>query len=205
VGPWVYLVILLAGQQDQPSIMKSHQLKTCLWCDLFFKKWELGMMKKMLVLVMALSLISTVAMAEGESSGMQIGLRGGLSLSPDQIHFGAHTDLGQLVGPMRVVPNVEIGFGDNLTMICINGDLLYDFPETPFSIGGEVGINYMKYDFGDLGAFSSVVDDTSTDIGFSVLGNYNLVLNNGKTLLLEAKLGLANSADFKLTAGYNFF
>ncbi len=163
-------------------------------------------MKKILVLVLALGLVSSVAVAEGESSGMEIGLRAGLTLSPDQFHVGAHTDLGQLVGPMRLVPNIEVGFGDSITMICINGDLVYDFPDTPFSVGGELGINYMKFDFGDYESIPGFeVDDTSTDLGISVLGNYNLKMSNGKTLLLEAKLGLTNSADFKFTAGYNFF
>lgn len=166
-------------------------------------------MKKMVVLLIALSLVATVAMAEGETSDSStgaIGLRAGLSLSPDQFHFGAHTNLGQIVGPMRLVPNIEIGFGDDMTMICLNGDLVYDFPDTPFSVGGELGINYVKYDFGDFESIPGFeVDDTSTDLGLSVLANYNLVMGSGKTLLLEAKLGLSNSADFKFTAGYNFF
>jgi hypothetical protein len=168
---------------------------------------ELGMMKKMLVLVMALSLVASVAMAQGEkTSSSNIGLRAGLSLSPDQVHVGAHMNMGQIVGPLRLVPNVEIGFGESITMICLNGDFVYDFPDTPFSVGGEIGLNYAKYDFGDYSSIPGLeIDDSTTDLGLSILADYNLVLSNGKTLLLEAKLGLTDSADFKFTAGYNFF
>lgn len=167
-------------------------------------------MKKSLVLVLALCLVACAAMAQDEAAAskkMEIGLRAGYSMSPDQFHFGAHTDLGQVIEPLRLVPNIEIGFGDNITMICLNGDLLYDFPDTPFSVGGEIGINYIKYDFGEFSSIPGLdIDDTDTGLGVSILGNYNYLMSNGKTLLLEAKLGLTDKTpDFKITAGYNFF
>lgn len=166
-------------------------------------------MKKLMILVLAIGMLATSAYAEGETetTGSTIGARAGYSISPDQFFFGAHMDLGQLAGPMRIVPNVEIGFGDNLTLICINGDLVYDFADTPWSVGGELGIIYSSWDDGglsDIPGFESY-DSSSTDIGLSVLGDYRLVMSNGKTLLLEGKLGLTNSPDFKFTVGYNFF
>lgn len=169
-------------------------------------------MKKIFVLVLALSLVACAAMAQDEaveSKKVEIGLRAGYTMTPDQFHFGAHADLGQVIAPLRLVPNIEIGFGDNITMVCLNGDLIYDFADTPFSVGGELGINYVKYDLGDLSGFAGLpgfdIDDTSTDLGLSILGNYNYLMSNGKTLLLEVKIGLSNSADAKITVGYNFF
>ena len=146
-------------------------------------------MKKLILFVAALSLLATAA------SAADIGLRAGITSGPDQVHFGAHMDLGHLFPPMRLVPNVEIGIGDNVTFISINGDLIYDFPQTPFGVGGELALQYVDYDF--IGS--------NTELGMSALGNYRLGLDNGKTVLLEAKVGLLDAPDFKFTVGYNFF
>jgi len=102
-------------------------------------------------------------------------------------------DMGQVLPPMRLVPNVEIGFGNDVTMICFNGDLIYDFADSPFGIGGELGLNYA--DVSNAGS--------NTDLGMSVLGNYRLVMKNGHNMLLEAKIGLLDSPDFKFTVGYS--
>ena len=165
-------------------------------------------MKKIVILALAISMMATMAFAQGEteSKPMAFGARVGYSISPDQFYVGAQADLGNVFGPGRLVPNVEFGFGDNLTTICFNGDYLYDFEGTPWTVGGEVGIIYTSWDDGGLSDIPGYdYDSSSTDIGLSVLGNYNLVLSNGKILVLEAKLGLANSPDFKLGVGYNFF
>lgn len=160
-------------------------------------------MKKLIILVAILSLFAATAFAQSETastttttnSSSGIGLRAGLTSSPDQFHIGAHMDLGTVLPPLRLVPNVEIGFGDDITMIGLNGDLIYDFAGTPFGVGGELGLNYIDHD----------VAGSDTELGLSVLGDYRLVLSNGKTLLLELKVGLLDSPDFKVTAGYRFF
>ncbi len=153
----------------------------------------------------AVLLSLVVCLLAGTASATEYGARAGVSLSPDQFHIGGHADLGLVTDSLRLVPNVEIGFGDNLTLIAVNGDLIYDFPNTPWSVGGELGLNFSKYDFGNLSNVPGFeVDDTSTDFGLSALGNYRLVLDSGKTLLLEGKLGLVDSPDFKITVGWNF-
>lgn len=147
-------------------------------------------MKKIVLLTMAFCLIlSSAALASP-----QLGLRAGVTVNPDQFHFGAHLDLGQVLPPLRLVPNAEFGFGNNMTFIALNGDLLYDFQDTPWSVGGELGLNFVDEDFGP----------SHSDLGLSALGNYRLRLDSGKTLLLEAKLGLVDSPDFKFTIGWSF-
>jgi hypothetical protein len=147
-------------------------------------------MKSLIFLTLALCLIiSSAAFASP-----QLGLRAGVTVNPDQFHFGGHLDLGQVLPPLRLVPNVEFGFGNNLTFIAMNGDLLYDFQDTPWSVGGELGLNFVDSDYGH----------SHSDLGLSALGNYRLRLDSGKTLLLEAKLGLVDSPDFKFTVGWNF-
>ncbi len=145
-------------------------------------------MKRLILLTLLLGLMASSA------SASEFGLRAGLTVDPDQFHVGGHLDLGQVLPPLRLVPNVEIGFGNDITYIAFNGDLLYDFAETPWSIGGELGMNYVDHELGG----------SNTDFGLSALGNYRLGLSSGKTLLLEAKLGLVDSPDFKFTVGWNF-
>ncbi len=144
-------------------------------------------MKRLTLLSLAVVLIA------GNASAAEYGMRAGLSLSPDQFVIGGHVDLGQTIGVMRLVPNIELGLGNDVTLVAFNGDLIFDFPESPWSLGGELGLNFADYDHG-----------SSTDLGLSVLGNYRLGLSSGKTLILEAKLGLLDSPDAKFTVGWNF-
>jgi len=146
-------------------------------------------MKRLILLTLVLSLV-----AGGASAG-QYGIRGGLSVDPDQFHFGGHVDLGPVIETVRIVPNIEIGLGSHETWFTFNGDFIYDFPQTPWSVGGELGINVVNRD----GPGSN-----DTDIGLSALGDYRVALSSGKTLLLEAKLGLSDSPNFKFTVGWNF-
>jgi len=150
-------------------------------------------MKRIVLLTLILCLTASTV------SAAVFGVRGGFTLSPDQIHLGGHVDLGPVSSPLRLVPNVEIGFGDSLTTIALNGDVIYDFDETPWSVGGELGLNINNYDSDIPG-----VDSSSTDFGLSVLGNYRLPLNSSKILLLELKLGLIDSSNAKFTVGWNF-
>jgi len=157
-------------------------------------------MKRIILLTLVLCLAAGSATATdtdtapAAATATQYGLRGGLTLDPDQFHIGGHMDLGQIVGDMRLVPNIEVGFGNDQTVVAFNGDLIYDFRESPWSLGGELGLNLV--DHKDRGS--------DTDFGLSVLGNYRLGLSSGKTLVLEAKLGLIDSPDVKLTVGWNF-
>ena len=145
-------------------------------------------MKRLILTAALLGLMAATA------SAAEFGARAGLTVNPDQFHIGAHADMGRVLEPLRLVPNVEIGFGDNLTLFAINGDLLYDFADTPWSVGGELGLNVWSPDGGG----------SHSDLGLSAIGDYRLGLSNGKVLLLEAKVGLVDSADFKFTVGWNF-
>ena len=48
------------------------------------------------------------------------GPRVGLSLNPDQIHFGAHLDCGHFARHIRLQPNLELGFGDDVKLFTAN-------------------------------------------------------------------------------------
>ena len=144
-------------------------------------------MKRTILLTFVLCLAASAAFAGG------FGLRGGYTIDPDQFHIGGHYNVGQIFEPMRLVPNVEIGFGDNYTLWALNADLIWDSPESAFSIGGEIGLNIKSWDSDHGGGSNS-------DLGLSILGDYRF----NEKLFGEVKLGLSNSPDVKLTVGYDF-
>lgn len=152
-------------------------------------------------LLLSLMMILAAPSLAQNAPGPDFGARAGLSFGPDQFHLGAHADMGALFTGTRLVPNVEIGFGDDLTVLSLAGDLLYDFPASPFSLGGELAFLYTSIN-ADLPAG---VDDSTTDLGLSALADYRLALGNGKTLTLEAKLGLIDAPDLKFTVMYDLF
>ncbi|MEN8008552.1 MAG: hypothetical protein ABFS42_16200 [Candidatus Krumholzibacteriota bacterium] len=150
-------------------------------------------MKRTILLTFALCLMTSAAFAGG------FGLRGGLTLDPDQFHFGGHYNVGQIFEPMRLVPNVEVGFGDNHTFWALNADLIWDIPESAFSIGGELGLNIVHVDVGRDPITGIDYSDTRSDFGLSILGDYRF----NAQWFGEMKLGLSDSPDLKLTVGFD--
>jgi len=148
--------------------------------------------KRLIILTIVLSLAAGQAFAAG-------GLRGGLTVNPDQVHVGAHIDMGPALPPLRLQPNIEIGFGDDLTVVSLNGDLIYDVPRSGFYVGGELGVNFVSWDA------PSGVDSSDSDLGLSALGGVRKVLASGTAMFFEAKIGLVDSPDFKATVGFDIF
>ena len=151
-----------------------------------------------------LAVLIVLAAAQSAAAGYW-GLRGGITFDPDQVHVGAHLDAGELFRDGHFVPNVEIGFGDNVTLVALNPELVYRFPQrsnTPwgFYVGGGLGINFISWD-DDLPRR----DDSDTELGLNLLGGMTRRLSSGNGFFLELKLGVADSPDAKITAGLNFF
>jgi hypothetical protein len=167
-------------------------------------------MKRILTATLvALTLAGLPLAAHAAYDDSQIGFRGwgprlGLTINPDQFHVGAHMDFGNFAHHVRFQPNVEIGFGDNVTLLTVNADAAYRFSEhwdvwTPY-LGGGVGLNFASVGDNGLGK------DTSTDLGLSVLGGIDKGLSNGDRFFIETKLGLTNtSPDVMVTVGWTFY
>jgi opacity protein-like surface antigen len=168
------------------------------------------MRKVLLITVLAaaltLALAPAVSRADMDDPGSKVGFRGwgprvGLTFNPDQFHFGAHMDFGNFWEHVRFQPNVEIGFGDDLTLFAINAEAAYRFASrwdvwTPY-LGGGVGANIVSADNGSR--------SSDTDFGASILGGIEKGLANGHRFFIEAKLGLADSPDLKGTVGWTFY
>lgn len=176
-------------------------------------------MRKLLVIAAIALLVPTAANADPmtKTGWRGWGPRVGVTMNPDQFHFGGHLDFGNFAEHIRFQPNLEIGIGDNLTIIAVNFEAAYRFQSrwdvwTPYA-GGGLGINFVSFDtdhshttaLNAARAPQDEVDGSETDIGLNILGGIEKGLQNGHRFFLEGKLGLADSPDFKITAGWTFF
>ncbi|HKQ18330.1 MAG TPA: hypothetical protein VJW75_01155 [Candidatus Eisenbacteria bacterium] len=162
-----------------------------------------------LTLGIALAFAPRLAFAQDDAGpGDDLGFRGwgprvGLTVDPDQVHVGLHMDYGVFGPRVRFQPNIEAGFGDDITLVAFNFEAAYRFRDrwdawTPY-LGGGIGLNWVHFDAGPFG------DESDTDFGASILGGIERGLSNGNRFFVEAKLGLADSPDAKFTVGWTFY
>jgi hypothetical protein len=157
--------------------------------------------------IKALALTAGILVAvSGVARADDVGYRGwgprvGLTIDPDQVHFGAHIDYGNLARHVRLQPNVEVGIGDDLTLVALNFEAAYRFSSrwdvwTPY-LGGGPSVQFVGNDNG-LG------DGSNTEMGLNLLGGIDKGLASGSRFFMEAKLGLVDAPDFKFTVGWTF-
>lgn len=130
------------------------------------------------------------------------GPRIGLSLNPDQVHFGAHLDFGNFARHVRFQPNVELGFGDDVKLLTLNAEVAYRFSSTwdiwtPY-LGGGVGVNIASVDTGGKNV-------SQTDMGVNLLGGIEKGLSNGDRFFIEGKVSLNDVPDAKIAVGWTFY
>jgi opacity protein-like surface antigen len=158
----------------------------------------------MLAATLAAILGPALALASPDTD---VGFRGwgpriGLSLNPDQVHFGAHLDFGNFAKHVRFQPNLELGFGDDVKLFTANAEASYRFSSrwdvwSPY-LGGGIGANVKSVDIGK--------DSTSqTDLGVNLLGGVEKGLSNGDRFFIEGKFSLNDVPDAKITVGWTFY
>lgn len=128
------------------------------------------------------------------------GVRAGLSGDPDQFVIGMHMRLGELAENLRLEPNVDIGFGDDLTVFTLNPDLTYSVPVEgagSFYFGGTLSLVFARFDAGDD-------SNSDTDLGIAAIIGYLLPVTN-EAIGIDLKLGLSDEyPDLKVMATYTF-
>lgn len=153
-------------------------------------------MKKWLYLILVLAVASSVAKADIGFQGW--GLRGGLSVDPDQVHLGVHMNLGEFIPNLRFQPNAELGFGDDVFLLMLNGATFYlfDISESNFKLytGGELTIAYWRVD-------TPVGDADDVELGLSPLGGIEFPFSRDVTGFVELKFGIGDVPDFRVTVG----
>lgn len=156
-----------------------------------------------LVIAALAVIVPVTAMAESDIGYRGWGPRVGLTVDPDQVHVGFHADFGHFANHVRFQPNFEIGFGDGWTVGAFNAEAAYRFSGeweawSPY-LGGGIGLNFIGHE--DRG----FRDRSDTEAGLNLIGGLERGLAGGDRFFTEAKLGLANSPDLKLTVGWTFY
>ncbi len=144
----------------------------------------------------------TPATDETGGPAIPLGLRAGYTSweSWSQMHFGVHAKLGDIFPNVQLTPNLEMGFGDDLTLIMLNGDLSYRFTELvsrpwEFYGGGSLSLAYIN----------PGPADADMQLGLSLLAGLGKTLAGGDEIMVETRFGILDSPGFKLTFGYTFF
>jgi len=69
------------------------------------------------------------------------GVRGGLSDNPDQVVVGVQTDFGEFMPRLAFRPHLDLGLGDDTTVIALGVPVLYRLPvEGSFTLYGGGGL-----------------------------------------------------------------
>jgi hypothetical protein len=120
------------------------------------------------------------------------GMRAGLSADPDQFFIGAHYVTQPVTGMLRLQPNVEAGFGNDLTTVAFNADAALWVKISPdwhlYVVGGP-SMNVYNY---------SLRDKKDVQAGLNAIAG----IRRRGGLFLELKVGAFNSPSVKLLVGY---
>lgn len=161
------------------------------------------MLKRLLILSVFAALLPLPALAAGPV-GNAYGFRAGFSTSPDQLVLGGQMSIGEVAPNLSFDPNIELGFGDNLTIISFNLDMHYHFDLANSSwrpyLGGGAGINLIQQD-----QPPGVSDDSQTKVAGGLVVGAGVPTRSGNRFFSELKVGLGDWApDLKLVVGWNF-
>lgn len=158
---------------------------------------------RLVVVAAGLALLLAPAAASAQDGRpLPLGVRAGITSwdGYDQFHVGAHTDLGEIAPNVALLPSVEFGFGDDLTVVAANGDLVYRFTELVTSPWGLYGGGCLSFLLTDVSG-----GETDSDLGLGAVAGMTYLAANGHTSMLEFRFGLMDSPDLKVTFGYTLF
>ena len=144
--------------------------------------------------VIGLLAVSVIWMGSATRAHAQsVGVRAGLSASPDQFYVGMHYQTQPLVDRLHFRPNAEIGFGDDVTLVALNVEFAYKIPLQRTEWGLYLGAGPALNLFHTTG-------DTNPEGGF----NFLVGLEHRRGLFTEFKVGALDSPSVKFCVGYAF-
>jgi hypothetical protein len=127
------------------------------------------------------------------SAAQGLGMKAGASFDPDQFYFGGHVETGRLADEWRFRPNVEIGLGDEVTLVGINLEFIYSFPSTR-----EWNL------YAGAGPALNIIDAEASSPASEGGLNFLAGLAHQGGLFGEVKFGALDSPRFKFAVGYTF-
>jgi hypothetical protein len=139
-----------------------------------------------------LVLAACLAAFPGPAAAQTVGAQVGASVDPDQFYFGGHVETPPVVDRLHFRPNVEVGLGNDLTLIALNFEFVYRFlGDYPWKLyaGGGPALNIIDFQ-----------DNTEAEGGFNIV----VGVAHDQGLFVEIKAGALDSPDFKVGVGYVF-
>ena len=141
---------------------------------------------RVLLLLAGAAVVATPAYAQAG-----YGVRAGVSANPDQFFFGGHMETRPIARNLTFRPNVEVGVGDDVTLVALNIEFAYRLPFNSKNwrlyAGGGPAANIYDFEGG-----------SNTEPGFNLL----IGGQHRRGLIVELKLGLIDSPDVKFTVGW---
>jgi hypothetical protein len=128
-----------------------------------------------------------------------VGVRAGVSGSPGQFYAGVHYESGPFIDRLRFRPNLEVGVGDNQTLVALNFEFAYF---VPLDSGRRRGPNeWSLY----IGAGPALVIDRFTN-NTNTGGGFNILIGaqHRGGFFTELKVGMIDSPGVKFGVGYTF-
>lgn len=153
------------------------------------------------VLVGLVSGVGVAAAADRDVRFYGIGPRVGLSIDPNQFVFGGHMDLGDPLPHFNLIlPVVEVGVGDNMTLTTVGSDLLFRFSDrwgvwTPY-VGSELAFVFSN-PYGVHG-------DTDVDLGLTGIFGVEKGIGANNRFAAELKFEIIDSPNVKMLATWTF-
>lgn len=161
------------------------------------------MLRRSLLALALLAAIPAVSTASSVArSFTAFGPSLGFSSGPSQFVFGGRLQWGDIAPQLDFVPGMDLGLGDNTTLLSLNGDFHYRLDTRtqwqPY-VGGGVGIHFFSFDHTAPG-----VDRDQTRAGGHFIAGADVATKSSSRFFVELKLGFADSPDVKAIAGWSF-
>lgn len=154
----------------------------------------------LLVAALTCLLPASAAADNGETQGPRagFGIRSGLGLDPDQWVVGAQALLGKHLGVLRFAPSFDAGFGDDVTTLALNLDLLadVDFPGSRSEFYAGAGPTMVHW--------APSGGEGDLEVGLSLVGGVRLPTSGTTQYNLETRFGLSDTPDFRILVGILF-
>jgi len=129
------------------------------------------------------------------------GVRVGLADDPDQVIIGGQYDFGEIADRVHFEPNVELGIGDDHTILSGTAAFHYHFPSAnkmrPYA-GGGLAVGLVDSDRPGRN------DDTDFEIALKAVGGFRWPLKSGNEFFLELDLVFGDLHDTQVLAGWRF-
>lgn len=159
------------------------------------------MFRKLLV-VGALALLPLVSHAAPPTVAA-LGPRVGVSLDPDQLVLGGQLSLQEFAPNWSFDPNLELGFGDHVTVIAFNLDAYYHLSLSgsdwrPY-LGGGLGVNFISSD-----SHFGTRDNSDTAVGLNLVAGFTVPAGSGDHWFTELRFGVNDIPTLKIMGGFNF-